>query len=223
MLTKQKRAEALKILSELYPDAKPALEFTTPFELLVATMLSAQCTDKMVNTCTRKLFPAANTPEQFAEMSEAELEPYIHSCGFFRAKGRHILETSRLLVAEYGGRVPETVAELQKLPGVGKKTANVVAANAFGVPTIAVDTHVFRVSNRIGLAEAATVEKTEAQLEKNIPREDWIKAHHWLIYHGRQVCSSQRPKCAACALNAICKFYSPAAGRTAKSTKKKTE
>lgn len=222
MLTERKRAEALRVLSELYPDARPALEFTTPFELLVAVMLSAQCTDKMVNICTRRLFPVANTPEQLAAMSEAELEPYIHSCGFFRAKGRHILETSRILVTEYGGRVPETVAELQKLPGVGRKTANVVAANAFGVPTIAVDTHVFRVSNRIGLAEAATVEKTEAQLEENIPRGDWIKAHHWLIYHGRQVCSSQRPKCGTCALSGVCQYHMSAQMPT-QTEKRKTE
>ena len=208
MLTKPKIRQALRILAETYPDARPALDFTTPFELLVATMLSAQCTDKQVNKCTAALFPVANTPAQFAAMTEEELFPYIHSCGFFRTKGKHILETSRLLLAEYGGEVPADIEALTGLPGVGRKTANVVASNAFGIPAIAVDTHVFRVSNRIGLAEATTVEKTEQQLMQNIPKADWSKAHHWLIYHGRQVCAAQRPKCETCPVAVVCAFFS---------------
>ena len=206
MLSEEKRAQALKILHDTYPDARPALDFTSPFELLVATMLSAQCTDKQVNKCTAVLFPKYNTAQAFAALDFETLEPYIKSCGFYRMKGIHILEMSRILVERYGGEVPRTMEELTGLPGVGRKTANVVLSNAFGIPAIAVDTHVFRVSNRIGLAEAKDVEHTERQLMENIPREDWGDAHHWLIYHGRQVCAAQRPKCPACPLKEICTY-----------------
>ena len=212
MLTRAQKTEALEILRRTYPDAKPALLYTSPFELLVATILSAQSTDVMVNKCTRVLYPVANTPAQFAEMSEEELYPYIKSCGFYRTKGRHIIETSRILVTKYGGEVPADIELLQSLPGVGRKTANVVASNAFGIPAIAVDTHVFRVSNRIGLANAKNVEKTEEQLQKAIPREDWSAAHHWLIYHGRQICDARKPKCEICPLAGICEFYKKNAG-----------
>ena len=206
MLSKQKRAEALAILKKTYPDAKPALHFSSPFELLVATMLSAQCTDKQVNKCTDVLFPLYNTAEAFAALDFDTLEPYIKSCGFYRMKGLHILETSRILMRRYGGEVPKTREELTALPGVGRKTANVVLSNAFGVPAIAVDTHVFRVANRIGLTEAKDVEHTEQQLMQNIPEKDWGAAHHWLIYHGRQVCAAQRPKCEICPLKEICAY-----------------
>jgi endonuclease-3 len=230
MLTKSQKSEALALLAAAYPNAKPALEFGSPFELLVATILSAQCTDVMVNKCTRVLFPIANTPAQFAAMTEEELYPYIKSCGFYRMKGQHILEASRILVAQYGGEVPADLEKLQSLPGVGRKTANVVGSNAFGIPAIAVDTHVFRVSNRIGLAHASNVEKTEEQLQQAIPKEDWSIAHHWLIYHGRQVCSSQKPKCEICTLSHLCEYYQsglkaaakPGAGSSApKNSKKK--
>ncbi|HQQ40681.1 MAG TPA: endonuclease III [Clostridia bacterium] len=207
MLTKAQKTEALAILARTYPNAKPALEFHTPFELLVATILSAQSTDVMVNLCTRELFPVANTPEQIAAMTEEELFPYIKRCGFFNTKGRHILETARILVTKYGGEVPADLELLQTLPGVGRKTANVVASNAFGIPAIAVDTHVFRVSNRIGLANAKNVEKTEEQLQKAIPREHWSQAHHWLIFHGRQICAARKPKCEICPLIDLCEFY----------------
>lgn len=207
MLTKAQKAEALDILARTYPNARPALEFHTPFELLVATILSAQSTDVMVNLCTRELFPVANTPEQIAAMTEEELFPYIKRCGFFNTKGRHILETARILVTRYGGEVPANLELLQTLPGVGRKTANVVASNAFGIPAIAVDTHVFRVSNRIGLANAKNVEKTEEQLQKAIPREHWSRAHHWLIFHGRQICAARKPKCEICPLIGLCEFY----------------
>ncbi|MEA4914246.1 MAG: endonuclease III [Christensenella sp.] len=223
MLTKAQKSEALAILHATYPNAKPALDFSSPFELLVATILSAQSTDVMVNKCTAELFPVANTPEQIAAMTEEELFPYIKRCGFFNTKGRHILETARILATQYGGEVPASIEELQKLPGVGKKTANVVASNAFGIPAIAVDTHVFRVSNRIGLASAKNVEKTEEQLQKAIPREDWTQAHHWLIYHGRQICDARKPKCELCPLSHICLYYQggkQAAKKTA--TKKPT-
>lgn len=206
MLSKAQKTEVLRILAETYPNAKPALDFTSPFELLVATILSAQSTDVMVNKCTAELFPVANTPEQIAAMTEEELFPYIKRCGFFNTKGRHILETARILVAQYGGEVPADLEKLQTLPGVGRKTANVVASNAFGIPAIAVDTHVFRVSNRIGLAHATNVEKTEEQLQQAIPRENWTAAHHWLIYHGRQICDARKPKCEICPVNHICLY-----------------
>ncbi|MEN6595844.1 MAG: endonuclease III [Clostridiaceae bacterium] len=206
MLTNEQKTEALAILARTYPNAKPALEFRSPFELLVATILSAQSTDVMVNRCTRELFAAANTPEQIAAMSEEELFPYIKRCGFFNTKGRHILETARILATRYGGEVPADLELLQTLPGVGRKTANVVASNAFCIPAIAVDTHVFRVSNRIGLANAKNVEKTEEQLQQAIPRENWTQAHHWLIYHGRQICAARKPKCEICPLSGLCDY-----------------
>lgn len=206
MLTKEKQKTALRLLKESYPDAKPALHFSSPFELLVATMLSAQCTDKQVNKVTDVLFKKYNTAEAFSQIDYETLEPFIHSCGFFRMKGHNILAMSRILTEKYGGEVPRTREELTALPGVGRKTANVVLSNAFGIPAIAVDTHVFRVSNRIGLAEANDVEKTEQQLMKNIPEEDWSAAHHWLIYHGRLVCAAQKPKCEECTLREVCDF-----------------
>lgn len=217
MLSQPKIKKVLQILADTYPNAKPALHFSSPFELLVATMLSAQCTDKQVNKCTEVLFPVANTPAAMAAMTEDELNEYIRSCGFYRTKGKHILETSHILLRDYGGEVPADRDTLTLLPGVGRKTANVVVSNAFGIPAIAVDTHVFRVSNRIGLAEATTVEKTEQQLMKNIPQKDWGKAHHWLIYHGRQICAAQRPKCSECPVAGLCAFFTP------QQTKRKTQ
>lgn len=217
MLTAAQKKEALEILRRTYPNAKPALHFSSPFELLVATILSAQSTDVMVNRCTAELFPVANTPAQIAAMTEEELFPYIKRCGFFNTKGRHILETARILETKFGGQVPADIELLQTLPGVGRKTANVVASNAFGIPAIAVDTHVFRVSNRIGLAHASNVEKTEEQLQKAIPREDWGSAHHWLIYHGRQICDARRPRCEICPLSGLCLYF-----QTGKPERKKT-
>lgn len=231
MLTRAQKTEALALLAGMYPNAKPALDFTSPFELLVATILSAQSTDVMVNRCTAELFPVANTPETIAAMTEEELFHYIKRCGFFNTKGRHILETARILVAQYGGEVPADLDKLQTLPGVGRKTANVVASNAFGIPAIAVDTHVFRVSNRIGLASAKNVEKTEEQLQKAIPKENWTQAHHWLIYHGRQICDARKPKCEICPLSHLCVYYQggkegakkPAAKKTANSKTKQKD
>ena len=223
MAATKRQKEALRVLSELYPDAKPALEYTSPYELLVATMLAAQCTDKQVNKVTRVLFPVCNTPEQMATWTEDQLNEYIKSCGFFRTKGKNIIAMSQILCKEYGGKVPMDRDILTTLPGVGRKTANVVVSNAFGVPAIAVDTHVFRVSNRIGLAAAPTVEKTEEQLMATIPKKDWSDAHHWIIYHGRQVCSAQRPKCDICPVAPYCNFHKEAekaAKLAAKQTKK---
>lgn len=198
---------ALRLLAGAYPDAKPALEYRSPFELLVSTMLAAQCTDRQVNKCTRVLYEKYNTPEQFAALTEDELKPYIHSCGFFNTKGKNIIAMSKILTVQYGGQVPADRDVLTTLPGVGRKTANVVVSNAFGIPAIAVDTHVFRVTNRIGLADAKTVEKTEEQLMEHIPREDWSAAHHWLIYHGRQVCDAKKPRCADCCVACVCDAF----------------
>lgn len=204
---KARQQEILARLAVHYADAKPALHYGSPFELLVAVILSAQCTDVRVNKVTAELFPAYDTPEKMLTLTQPQLEKKIHSCGLGESKSKNILATCRMLLDEYGGQIPGSIEELQKLPGVGKKTANVVASVAFGVPAIAVDTHVFRVSNRLGLAQANSVEKTEKQLMEVIPREDWSKAHHWLIYHGRQVCAARKPKCEECFLNDLCVYY----------------
>lgn len=204
---KQWIVRVLEELSKAHPDAKPELDFTNPFELLIATILSAQCTDKQVNKCTPALFRDYPTPASMARMSEEELCEYIKPCGFFNMKAKHILSACRDIVEKFGGAVPGDREGLESLAGVGRKTASVVLSNAFGVPAIAVDTHVFRVSNRIGLASAKTVEKTEAQLMDRIPEDKWSIAHHWLIFHGRRVCSSQKPKCAECTLRELCRYY----------------
>ena len=190
-----------------YPEAKPALHFGTPFELLVAVILSAQCTDKRVNEVTKELFQVANTPEQFAVMDQEELEKRIYTCGFYHNKAKHIIEASRSIVEEFGGKVPDTLEDLQRLAGVGRKTANVVYAVAFHGDAIAVDTHVFRVSNRLGLARGKTPAEVEDGLHKAVPKADWSKAHHWLIYHGRRVCHSQKPDCEHCTLARYCDYF----------------
>ncbi len=201
------KQRALSLLENLYPDAKPALHYTTSYELLVAVILSAQCTDERVNKVTAVLFEKYNTPQAMVTLSQTELEKYIFSCGFYRMKAEHILSASRDILDKFDGEVPNTIEKLMSLAGVGKKTANVVYSVAFGGDAIAVDTHVFRVSNRLGLAKGKTPLEVEAGLNKAIPKSDWSKAHHWLIYHGRRVCHSQRPNCEACTLNALCDFY----------------
>ncbi len=201
-----RRSAALAALEQAYPDAAPQLDFSTPFELLVATMLSAQCTDKQVNKTTAVLFPLYNTAAAFAALSEEELNPLIKSCGLYKTKGKNIIATSRILMERYGGEVPADRDALMELPGVGRKTANVVVSNAFGIPAIAVDTHVFRVANRIGLADAKDVLQTEKQLMENIPKENWSIAHHWLIFHGRRVCAARNPACEGCVVREYCGF-----------------
>ncbi len=196
--------EILSELERLYPDAKPALRYDSPYELLVAVILSAQCTDERVNKVTEVLFKEYNTPEKMIALRPEELEKYIFSCGFYRNKAAHILSASHDILEKFGGEVPSSFEELRTLAGVGQKTANVVYAVAFGGDAIAVDTHVFRVSRRLGLASANTPEKVEEELKKVIPRELWSKAHHWLIWHGRKVCRSQRPDCDGCALKQMC-------------------
>ena len=205
-MKKADRQTALAELATLYPDAKPALHYTTPYELLVAVVLSAQCTDERVNIVTEKLFQKYSTPEAMVTLSQKELEKYIFSCGFYRMKAEHILSASRDILERFGGEVPSTIEELMTLAGVGKKTANVVYSVAFGGAAIAVDTHVFRVSNRLGLAKGTTPLAVEEGLCKVIPKEDWSKAHHWLIYHGRRVCHSQKPACESCTLAHLCDF-----------------
>ena len=205
MKTLEKRA-ALAELEKLYPDAKPALHYTTPYELLIAVILSAQCTDERVNKVTAVLFERYSTPERMVTLSQAQLEKYIFSCGFYRMKAEHILSASRDILDKFNGEVPNTVEELMSLAGVGKKTANVVYSVAFGGDAIAVDTHVFRVSNRLGLAKGDTPLAVESGLNKAIPKKDWSKAHHWLIWHGRRVCHSQKPRCEECSLQPYCDY-----------------
>ena len=197
----------LKELERLYPDARPALMFESAYELLVAVILSAQCTDERVNKVTRILFQEHNTPQTMLQLSQEELEKYIFSCGFYRNKAAHILSASQDILEKFGGQVPETLEEMQSLAGVGRKTANVVYAVAFGGDAIAVDTHVFRVANRTGLAVGNAPEKVEEGLMRTIPKELWSKAHHWLIWHGRRVCHSQKPDCGNCTLKAWCNYY----------------
>ena len=211
-------------LAQMYPDARPELNFSNPYETLVAVMLSAQCTDKQVNKVTPALFERYPTVEAMAAASVEDVYPMVKSCGF-KTKASNIVEACRLIMRDHGGEVPGDMKALTSLPGVGQKTANVVLANAFGVPTIAVDTHVFRVSNRLGLAEAKNVETTELQLQKAIPKKDWVAAHHWLIFHGRRVCHARNPECMTCALSTLCKAAREAGGAvvTPRAAKKKTE
>ncbi|MCI5771893.1 MAG: endonuclease III [Clostridiales bacterium] len=197
-------------LAEMYPGAGPELDFSNPYETLVATMLAAQCTDKRVNMVTPAVFRDFPTPAAMAATTPETLFPYVRSCGF-HSKAENIVNACRMIVERFGGEVPHTLEELTQLPGVGRKTANVVLSNAFHVPAIAVDTHVFRVSNRLGLAQADTVEKTERQLMENVPMAQWGDVHHYLIYHGRRVCHAQKPDCAHCGLSDLCPYLASGA------------
>ncbi len=199
--------EILEILEAMYPNSKTALRHETPFQLLVATILSAQCTDERVNEITAGLFPAFPTPHDLAQASFEEVAAYVRSAGLWRNKASNLIKTAQILVEQYGGEVPRSREELEKLPGVGRKTANVVLANAFGIPAIAVDTHVFRVANRLGLSSASTPLQTEQQLMEAIPKEKWIDAHHWLIRHGRALCKARKPLCQECPLRFHCRYY----------------
>ena len=204
-MTKARKEAALAKLEEMYPEAKAELVFSNPYEMLVATILSAQCTDRQVNKVTPEVFARYPDACAMAGAKEEDLYPMVKSCGF-RTKAANIIAACRIIRDEHGGEVPHTMEELTALPGVGRKTANVVLYNAFGIPAFAVDTHVFRVSNRIGLCKADTVEETEKQMTKLIPREKWGNAHHWLIWHGRRVCKAQRPLCEECGLCELCDF-----------------
>lgn len=205
-MNKQKAFKIIQLLSEEYPDAKPALEFSNNFELLIAVMLSAQCTDERVNKVTRELFKEYNTPEKFLTLTVEELGQKIFSCGLYKSKAEHILSTCKALTDRFNGEVPSEIDDLRTLDGVGRKTANVVYSVGMGGDAIAVDTHVFRVSNRIGLASASNVLQTEKQLMARIDKGLWSKSHHYLIYHGRRVCKAQRPACKTCVLRDLCEY-----------------
>ena len=198
------KLEELKILEEIYQGAVPELKFNSDFELLVAVILSAQCTDKRVNQVTEILFPVANTPKKILQLGQSELEKIIKPCGFFKTKSKNILGAAKMILENYGGEVPKSFDELIKLPGVGRKTANVVISVAFKIPAIAVDTHVFRLANRMKLAEGSTPLEVELGLQKIIPKEKWSAAHHWLIWHGRKICKARNPNCSECPLKKIC-------------------
>lgn len=206
----EKNYSGIKVIDKLkaqYSDVKCGLIYSNPFELLIATMLSAQSTDKTVNKVTESLFEKYKTPAEFLTLKQEELEEEIKRIGLYRNKAKNILLTCEMLIKHYDGMVPDNLNDLLTLPGVGRKTANVVLSNAFGIPAIAVDTHVFRVSNRIGLAKSDKVDDVEKQLMSGIPKEMWIMAHHLLIWHGRRVCNARNPKCKICAISEYCNFY----------------
>ena len=206
-LTTGETAEILALLAEIYPDAHCELNFRTPFELLVATMLSAQTTDRKVNAVTANLFERCQSPEGCLNLGLTALEEQIKSLGLFHNKAKHILATCRRLQEDYDSKVPQDIATLMTLPGIGQKTANVIVSNAFGIPAIAVDTHVFRVANRVGLAHSTKVLQVEQSLRKLVPRNQWSKAHHLLIWHGRRLCTARKPRCSDCPLKPYCRHY----------------
>lgn len=199
--------KVLKILSETYSDAKCALNFNSPYELLVSTILSAQCTDVRVNQVTEQLYKDYNTPEKIVSLTEEELGEKVKSCGFYKNKSKNILGATRVIIEEHNGKVPDSMEDLIKLPGVGRKTANVVLSNAFGVPAIAVDTHVFRVSNRLGISKGNTPDAVEKGLMENVPKDMWSDAHHYLIWHGRQICKARKPNCEQCPVAPYCEYF----------------
>lgn len=201
-----KRRAIYETLQSLNPHPTTELEFSTPFELLIAVMLSAQATDVSVNKAMRKMFPVANTPETVLALGEEGVADYIKTIGLYRTKAKNVIATCRILIEQYAGEVPQTREALEGLPGVGRKTANVVLNTAFGQPTIAVDTHIFRVANRTGLAPGKDVRAVEAALEKFTPPEFRQDAHHWLILHGRYVCVARTPKCPQCGIADLCDF-----------------
>ncbi len=207
MKNKKEIDEILDALEALYPDAKCELNYRTPFELLVATMLSAQTTDIKVNQVTETLFEKYHGPKDFADASTEELESDIKVIGLYRNKAKNLKTMSQSILREYNAMVPSTKEELVKLAGVGTKTANVVLSNAFNVPAIAVDTHVFRVANRIGFAEGKDVKITEEQLRENIKIDRWSRAHHLLIFHGRRCCKARKPDCENCKINYSCESF----------------
>jgi endonuclease-3 len=205
-MNKKKVAAIFARLQSLNPDPKTELEYSTPFELLVAVILSAQATDKSVNLATRVLFKHANTPQQIFQLGIPGLSEYIKTIGLYNSKAKNVIEMCRLLLEQHGGQVPESREALEALPGVGRKTANVILNTAFGQPTIAVDTHIFRVANRTGLAPGKDVREVEEHLLKVVPPEYALNAHHWLILHGRYTCIARKPKCPECPILELCEF-----------------
>ena len=205
-MNKEKRSEIFRRFQEANPAPKTELVHKSNFELLIAVILSAQATDVGVNKATKELFKVANTPKKILALGESGLKKYIKSIGLYNSKAKNIIKTCKMLVDEYKCRIPEDRDALQKLPGVGRKTANVVLNNAFGQPTIAVDTHIFRVSNRTGIAPGKDVLKVELSLEKFVPKEYKLHAHHWLILHGRYTCVARKPKCNECSIIDLCEY-----------------
>ncbi len=199
--------QILEQLQRDFPNAQSELNFNNPYELIVAVILSAQCTDKRVNQVTPKLFELAPTPQALADMPLHLLEDTIRSCGFYHNKAKHLKSMAADVVSKYGGQVPSSLADLQTLAGVGRKTANVVYAVAFGGQAIAVDTHVFRVANRLGIATATNVLDTEKQLMAVIPQDRWADSHHHILLHGRYVCKAQKPNCAGCSVSQWCRYF----------------
>jgi len=200
----KKVKEIFSLLEKNYPRAKTRLNFKNPFQLLVACILSAQTTDEQVNKVTGKLFSKVKGPWDMARLQPAQLEPYLKGCGLYRQKSRYLIKACQKIVDEYEGKVPQRYEDLVTLPGVGRKTANVIISTAFGVPALAVDTHVYRVSRRLGLAESRTAAGVEQELRQKLPPEEWAGAHHRLIAHGRKVCVARNPKCQQCFLNYCC-------------------
>ncbi|WP_105171188.1 endonuclease III [Pseudoalteromonas sp. T1lg24] len=205
-MNKTKRREILERLRADNPEPKSELEYSNPFELLVAVTLSAQATDVGVNKATRKLFPVANTPESIVALGVEGLKEYIKTIGLYNSKANNVYKLSQILIEKHNSQVPESLEALVALPGVGRKTANVVLNCAFGWPTIAVDTHIFRVSNRTKFAMGKDVDAVEAKLEKVVPAEFKVDVHHWLILHGRYVCVARKPKCGSCLIEDLCEF-----------------
>ncbi len=205
----------LDTLAKDFPNAKSELNFHSPFQLLVAVILSAQCTDKRVNLVTPRLFEVAPDAKTLAQLPQEQIEEIIHSCGFYHSKATYLKQMSQDIVNRFGGEVPNNIDDLRTLAGVGRKTANVVYAVGFGGQAIAVDTHVFRVSNRLGIANAKNVLDTEKQLMQAIPKEQWADSHHYLLLHGRYVCKAQNPQCQRCSVKDFCKHYKENVGKNA--------
>lgn len=205
-MNKEKRLAILTRLRDNNPEPKTELHYNSPFELLIAVLLSAQATDVSVNKATAKLYPVANTPEAMLALGVDGVKSYIKTIGLFNSKAENVIKTCRMLIEQHQGQVPENRAALEALPGVGRKTANVVLNTAFGWPTIAVDTHIFRVSNRTGFAPGKTVERVEEKLLKVVPAEFKVDCHHWLILHGRYTCIARKPRCGSCLIEDLCEF-----------------
>ena len=208
-ISKDFAVKIFDILKKEYPKVKPALEYSNPFELLIATILSAQCTDERVNIVTKTLFKKYKTPGAFFKLTNEQLEKEIFSTGFYKQKARNILACCSELLENHKGKVPEDFDELVKLPGVGRKTASVIAGNAFGIPAIAVDTHVKRLSNLLGFVNTQNPDKIEFELKELLPKSYWINSSHWLATHGRKVCIANRPKCNICVISDLCPSYVP--------------
>lgn len=216
MITRSEINKAKKIFDLLkreYPKPKPALEFSNPFELVISTILSAQCTDARVNIVTKTLFKKYRKPEDYIKVPVSELEKDIFSTGFYRQKAKSIQSCCRQLIEKYSGKVPADFEALTKLSGIGRKTASVVAGNAFGIPAIAVDTHVIRLSNLLGFVKTKDSVKIEMKLKELLPEKDWVSCSHWLISHGRKICIARRPKCNECLLADVCPGFNPESGK----------